>query len=259
VGTTKLTRKEIIAEDPVHEALVWIVEFFRVNSKMIGIALGAAVVLGLGIYAGLRYLDNRELLAQEDLAKGLAFFHGQVSSEAKDDPYSAGPVPTFSSDTAKYQAAAKEFSAVISRQGYAKISIIARYYLGLSQLELGQAKEAVQNLETVAGNSRNRTVGFLAKKVLATYYYNSGNYREAGGILDAMIKDPQCNLPKDDLSLRLARVLVAQGKREEAIRVLTEANTQNLASGTFKQQITEELAKLQATAKPNPEAQPSRP
>jgi predicted negative regulator of RcsB-dependent stress response len=259
VGTTKLTRKEIIAEDPVHEALIWVVEFFHTNGKKIGIALGAAVVLGLGVYAGLRYLDSREILAQKDLAKGLDFFHGQVSEEAKSDPYSSGSIPTFPSDTAKYQAAAREFSTVISQQGYAKIAVIARYYLGLSQLQLGQSKEAVQNLESVAGNSKNRTVGFLAKKVLATYYYTSGNYGEARGILDAMIKDPQCNLPKDDLSLLLSRVLVAQGKREEAIKVLTEASSQNLVSGIFRQQVAEELEKLKTTASPNAKPQSSRP
>jgi predicted negative regulator of RcsB-dependent stress response len=259
VGTTKLTRKEIIAEDPVHEAIMWLIGFFRENGKKIGIALGAVAVLGLGVYVGLRFLENRELLAQQELAKGLDFFHAEVSPDAKSDPYGNGPVPTFSTNTAKYQAAAKEFSSVISRQGYAKIAIIARYYLGLTQLQLGQLKEAVLNLESVAGNSRNRAVGFLAKKVLATHYSDSKNYKEAERILESMIGDPQCDLPKDDLSIQLSRVLVAEGKRSEAIKVLTEANSQNPASGTFKQQLTAELDKLLGATRPGLEPQSSRP
>jgi predicted negative regulator of RcsB-dependent stress response len=259
VGTTKLTRKEIIAEDPVHEALIWLVEFFRTNGKMIGIALGAVVLLGLGVYFGLGYLDAREVQAQQMLGRGMDFFHAEVSPDAKNDPYSSGPTPMFPSDKAKYEAATKEFSAVLSRYGYAKISVIARYYLGLTQLQLGQSKEAVQNLESVAGNSRNRTVGFLAKKVLAGYYYDSKNYKEAGSILEDLIKDQQCNLPKDDLSLQLSRALVAEGKREEAIRVLTEANSQDLASSAFRQQVTAELDKLRGAGKPDSELQSPRP
>ena len=120
----------------------------------------------------------------------------------------------FRSDSAKYQAAAKEFSSVIDRHGFGKISIVARYYLALCQIRTGKNKEAIQNLESVASNSRDRTVGYLAKKVLAQYYAGSGNNKAAGEILDGMLKDPQCQLPREDLSIQLARVLVAQGKRD---------------------------------------------
>ena len=66
-------------------------------------------------------------------------------------------------------------------------------------------------------------MGYLSKKVLATEYAESGNNKAAGEILDSMLKDPKCQLPKEDLSLQLSRVLVAQGKRAEAIKLLREA------------------------------------
>jgi tetratricopeptide (TPR) repeat protein len=259
VGTTKLTRKEILAEDPVHEAIIAVIEFFRVNGFKIGIVAAAAVVLGLGIYGGIQYLGNKEIQAQEQLGKGMDFYHAEVTSDATDDPYSKGPIPTFRSDAAKYQAAAKEFSSIVSGYSYGKASIIARYYLGLTQLKLGQKKEAVQNLESVANNSRDRTVGFLAKKVLATSYFESGNYKGAREILDAMIRDPQCDLPKDDLSIQLSRVLVAMGKRDEAIKVLREASSQGPAFGVFKQQVAAELERLQKTPNAGAETQPAHP
>jgi len=185
VGTTKLTRKEILAEDPVHEAIIQLIEFFRLNGAKVGIAAAAVVVLALGIYGGLQYLDDREVQAQEQLGRGMDFFHADIAADATDDPYGKGPIPVFRSDTAKYQAAAKEFSQLASRYGYGKVSVVARYYLGLTQLQLGQAKEAIQNLESVANNSRDRTVGFLAKRILAVHYLNSGNYKEAQAILEA--------------------------------------------------------------------------
>jgi len=67
VGTTKLTRKEILAEDPVHEAMIRLIEFFQANGKKIGIAAAAAVLVAVGIYAGLLYLDYRLWQAQDQL------------------------------------------------------------------------------------------------------------------------------------------------------------------------------------------------
>ncbi len=247
MGTTKLTRKEILAEDPVHEAMIQLIDFFRENGKAVGIAAVAVVLVAIGVYAGLQYLDSRQGQAQEQLAKGMSFFHAAVAPDASEDPYAKGPAPVFRSDKAKYEAAAREFSSVVSRYGYSKLSVVARYYLGLSQLQLGQKKEAIQNLETVAGNSRGRTVGFLAKKVLAADYSDSGNYRGAREILEGMIRDPQCDLPKEDLNLDLSRVLVALGKRDEAIKVLREAGTQGSQFSLLKQRLMTELDKLQKT------------
>jgi predicted negative regulator of RcsB-dependent stress response len=259
VGTTKLTRKEILAEDPVHEAIMQLIEFFRVNGGKVGIAIAAIVAVAFGIYGGLQYLNNREIQAQEQLGKGMAFFHAAVVPNATDDPYGKGPAPTFRSETAKYQAAAKELSSIVSGYGYAKVSLVARYYLGLAQLQLGQKKEAIQNLESVAGNSRVRAVGFLAKKVLATDDLVSGNYKGAREILENMLKNPQCDLPKEDLSLQLSRVLVAQGKRDEAVRVLREASAQGPAFGVFKQQLASELDRLQKAPAAGAGPQPARP
>jgi len=249
VGTTKLTRKEILAEDPVHEAMVRLIEFFQTNGKMIGIAAAVAVLLAVGIYGGLQYLDYRQGKAQAQLAKAMSFYHAQIAADASEDPFAKGPAPTFRNDTAKYQAAAKEFSSVVSGYGYSQLSVIARYYLGLSQLQLGQKKEAIQNLETVAGNSRARTVGYLAKRVLATEYIHSENLQRAREILEGMIRDPQCDLPKEDLSIDLSRVLVAQGKRDEAIKVLRDASAQGPQFSLLKQKMAVELDKLQKAPK----------
>jgi len=247
VGTTKLTRKEILAEDPVHEAMIQMIEFFQANGKKVVVGAAAVVVVAVGIYAGLQYLDGRQIKAQEQLGKGMAFFHAQVSPDASDDPYAKGANPTFRDEAKKYEAAAKEFSSVVSDFGYSQVAVIARYYLGLSQLQLGQKKDAVQNLETVANNSRNRTMRFLAQRALIAEYISEANYRGAKDLLESMIRDPQCDLPKEDMNLDLSKVLAAQGKRDEAIRVLRDAITQGAQFSPLKQKLSLELDKLQKT------------
>jgi predicted negative regulator of RcsB-dependent stress response len=249
VGTTKLTRKEILAEDPVHQAIIELIEFFRVNGKKIAIGAAAIVLLAVGVYGGIQYLDNKQAKAQDRLREGMNFFHAQVSPDASDNPYAKGTSPVFRNEAAKYQAAAKEFSSVVSGFGYSKLAVVARYYLGLTQLQLGQKKEAAQNLEQVATSSKDRTLSNLAKKVLAADYVATGNYRGAKELLEGMIRDPQCDLPKEDLSIDLAKALVAQGKRDEAIKVLRDASAQGAQFSPIRQRVMTELDKLQKPPK----------
>ncbi len=246
MGTTKLTRKEILAEDPVHQAILQIVDLVRERGKTIGIILTGAILVAAGVYFLLQFLDSREVQAQQQLARGIDYYHASIDAAAPDDPYGKGQLPVFKTDAAKYQAAAKEFQSVISRYGYSKIAVIARYYLGLTQLREGQTKEGLQSLETVSTNSRDRTVGFLAKKVIAENYLETGNYKGAQEILQGLIQDSKYELPKDDLSVDLARALAPQGKRDEAIKVLRAAQEQNPTSMLLSQ-VVQELNKLQSS------------
>ncbi|HYK91965.1 MAG TPA: tetratricopeptide repeat protein [Acidobacteriota bacterium] len=246
MGTTKLTRKEILAEDPVHQAIIQIVDLVREQGKTIGIVLAGVILVAVSIYFLLQFLDSREAQAQQQLARGIEFYHGTIDANAPDDPYGKGPFPAFKNDAAKYQAASKEFQSVISRYGYSKIAVAARYYLGLIQLRQGQVKEGLRSLETVSNNSKDRTVGYLAKKVLAEHYLEAGNYKGAQEILEAVIRDPQCDLPKDDLSIGLARALASQGKQAEALKVLRSAQEQNPTS-MLQSQVLRELTKLQSS------------
>jgi tetratricopeptide (TPR) repeat protein len=245
VGTTKLTRKEILHEDPVHEVLVWVIEFFRANGAKAVAGVIAVAVLIFGIYSGMQYLDTRESLAQDRLGKAMDYFSASIDPRATGDPFGNGPNAVFRNDTEKYRAVVKELSPIASGFGYGQVSVIARYYVGLSQVRLGEKKEAAENLKSVASNSKNRTLGFLAKEALAIDESNSGNYKAAQQLLEGIIKDPQCDLQKDELNIQLSRVLVAEGKRDEAIKVLLDASTQNAELGPFKQQLMAELEKLQ--------------
>jgi predicted negative regulator of RcsB-dependent stress response len=244
VGTTKLTRKEILGEDPVYEALVTSVEKVRDNSRWIGIGILGAAVLGLALYFGLQLLDRREMEAQRQLAKATDFYHGAIDATALDDPYGRGPDPTFRTEEAKYRAAATEFRSVVERYGSSKLGIIARYYEGLCHVQLGQRAEAVKALEAVRDNNKDRTLSYLAKKVLAKCYLDMNNPKGAQDLLEGMIKDPQCELPKEELKLQLSKVYMVQGKRDDALRVLREARTE-AGRSSLQTLIGQELSRIE--------------
>ena len=244
VSTTKLTRKEISA-DPIHDALISTIEVLRVRAKMIALTAAGLVLVALVVYFGLRYLESRNSLGQQELAKGIIYYHGLTDPKAQEDPYAFGPNPVFRTEEDKYRAASAAFESVVSRYGSSKLGAIGRYYLGLTQLRLGKKNEAVASLEAAAGNTRERTVGYLAKKVLASYWMESGNAKKGQEILEGMLKDPQCELPKEDLQLDLSRALMAQGKRAEALKVLQEAQETG-SGGMLQSVIFQELARIQA-------------
>jgi hypothetical protein len=70
-----------------------------------------------------------------------------------------------------------------------------------------------------------------------------------------MIKDPQCDLPREDLRVELARALVAQGKRDEALKVLRD--TGDAGRGLLQSMVARELTRIEGT--PGAKTAPARP
>jgi predicted Zn-dependent protease len=219
------------------------IEVVRSRGKIIGLSIVGLALVSVGAYLLFRYVENRQALAQQQLGRAMDLYHAQLDPEALDDPYGKGPDPVFRNDEAKYKTASKEFSAVIEKYGSTKAAVIAQYYLGLCQLELNQKEAAVKSLEAVRNNTKDRTIAYLGKKVLAKYYMGEKNYKGAQEILQGMIKDPQCDLPKEELKLEVARTYLAQGKRDEAIKTLREARDGAVGS-SLQQLLTQELDRL---------------
>jgi len=251
LSTTKLTRKEILAEDPVHATMIQLVELFRTHRTKIVAGAALVLLIAIGIYLGFRYLGRQDVQAGQILGRGIEFFNASVSADASEDPYAKGGAPQFRTEAAKYEAAKKEFASIVSDYGRSNVSAMADYYLGLTQLKLGQTKEGLQTLEAAAGSSKDRTVAALAKLALSTHHANAGNSQQAQGILEGMVKDVQSPLPRQVISLQLAHVLDGQGKRDEAIKVLREAKDLD-AESLLNGQLTAELSRLEGSSPVNP-------
>ena len=245
MGTTKLTRKEILSEDPVRETIIRFVGLLQTNRAIIGVAVIAVIVLALGFWALSAYLDSRANAAGAMLSRGMAFFSATISPDAEDDPYAKGDRPLFKNDEDKYNAAEKELSVAVASFGAGEAGKTARYYLGLAQLQLGKKEESQKNLESAAFGSGGRTVGFLAKKALAGLYADSGNVKGAEDLLRGMIKDAGCDLPREEIGMQLASILTAVGKKDEAIKVLREVSEASPIFGVYNQQLTAEIERLQ--------------
>jgi predicted negative regulator of RcsB-dependent stress response len=248
VSTTKLTRKEILTEDPVQLTIVHAVDFFRAQGRNILMGVAAVLLISAGVYFGLQYLASRDAQAQTEFTKGLEFYHASIDATAQDDPYGKGFTPTFRTDQAKYEAASKVFASVASKYSFSKLVPLAKYYQGLSLMEIGKKEEAQKLLEGLRNNTKDRTTGYLARKVLAGIYLGNGNAKGAQELVEGMIADPQCALPKEELKIQLAQILTSQGKKDQAVKTLREARDQaQISRSALSAQITQELTRLEGT------------
>ena len=245
MGTTKLTRKEILSDDPVRENIIRLAGFLQANRAKIGVAVIIVVLLAFGFWALSGYRAGRADAAGAMLGRGMEFFSANISPEAEDDLYAQSETPLFKNEEEKYKAAEKEFSAAADSFSSGEAGKTARYYLGLTQLQLGKKEESQKNLESVAFGSGNRTVGFLAKKALAGLYADSGNIKGAEDLLRGMIKDTGCDLPKEEIGMQLAGILATVGKKDEAIGVLREVSDASTIFGVYNQQLLAEIERLQ--------------
>ena len=55
-----------------------------------------------------------------------------------------------------------------------------------------QKAAAISTLDGVASNTSDRTVGYLAKKVVASFYVETGDAKKGQEMLQAMLKDNNC-------------------------------------------------------------------
>ena len=246
MGTTKLTRKEILAEDPVHGSMVMLVDFFRTNTKNIFLVAAAVIILIVGVYWGRTFWRNRGIEAQEILAKGIDYYHARVDPEAAEAlPAAYGPNAVFKSDELKYKAVIEVLEPAVSGFGYSKVAPMARYYLGLAKLKAGMAEDGIMELERVAGSSADRAMSHLAKNVLAHVYAEEGKIEEAKKTIQAALDDTGYELPKEELRIQLARILTDEGKYEEALSVLQAGASESSSLSPLRQRLMEAQQKAQ--------------
>jgi len=127
---------------------------------------------------------------------------------------------TFKTETEKNTKALKEFEVVVRDFPRSKEAKIARYYIGLTQFQLGHKDQAQKDLEKLAGEG-NDSVGSLARLELADVYSSMGKEEEARKVYDYLIKNPSDMVSENRALLAKAQYLSARNP-EEARKLLND-------------------------------------
>jgi predicted negative regulator of RcsB-dependent stress response len=113
------------------------------------------------------------------------------------------------------KAANGQFAAVAQQYGWLPQGTKARYFLGLTDEEMGQNASAETELKAAAG-SWDPNLSSLAKRALAGLYRQTARDAQAIEIYNGLVSKPSQTVSAAVAQLDLADLYVTQGKQDQA-------------------------------------------
>jgi TolA-binding protein len=206
------------AEATVH----WSVEH---KSKVMVGAIITLVVVAASV-GGWYYLSQQDLKASMELSQAIRVLDTPLRPEG----VPAQPdFPSFASAKERATEAHKKLQAIVDKYPHTRSSEMARYFLGLTSVTLGDNAAAERELKTVA-SSHNDDLSPLAKFALASFCRNNNRTKEAIDFYKQLIDKPTRTVGKVTAQLELAATYQADQQPLEAKRTYEQVQKENPAS-----------------------------
>ena len=199
---SRISRKEMKTDELALEVskTVEFVQSHRQNLILWGII--AAVLLAAG-GGGYLFYSKRIDTANEMLGNAIRTFHSPIRPISLNDQ---GDEPTFPTIQARDEQALRDFQTVAADYSMLRPGKVARYYVGLTQLDQSHLAEADKEL-TAAMSSGDPYVGSLARLALASVYVREKKTAEAEQAYRYLVDHPSDSVPKVTAQLALAAFL----------------------------------------------------
>ena len=121
----------------------------------------------------------------------------------------------YSTSAERTKAANSQFAAVAQQYGWLPQGTKARYFLGITDQEMGQNASAETELKAASG-AWDRNLGNLAKLALAGLYRQTARDPQAIEIYNGLVAKPSETVSAGVAQLDLADLYVAEGKQDQA-------------------------------------------
>jgi tetratricopeptide (TPR) repeat protein len=195
---TRHALKHNALADSAQSGLDWLQE--NRNAVLLFTAVLAAVlIVGIG---GIISYTNRVQAAQQAFGTAMQTYLTPVADAAAPAP--AG-VKTYPSIAARAQAAQAQFAQVAHQYGWMDAGKNAAYFLGLTDIQLGQTAQAKSDLESVA-SSGDKGLAALAQMALASLDAQAGRTADAIAIYQKLAAHPTITVPAGEAKLALAEL-----------------------------------------------------
>jgi tetratricopeptide (TPR) repeat protein len=214
--------------------LEWIGEH---RSRVIAWSVGAVLVVAV-LVAGILVYQERDAAANQLLGQAMDIY--QTPLAQPNQPAEPGQ-KTYATAAERAQAAYPLFRQTADQYGWLNAGQMARYFAGVTELDLGQQPAAEADLEKAA-RAGNSNLAALAKIALANLYEQTGRNSQAVTQFEDVIQHPSTTVPKAAAQLQLAQLYETTDPKE-ARRLYAEIKDQN--KDTDAAQIaTQKLATL---------------
>jgi hypothetical protein len=210
-----------------HSGADWLEEHrTRAIQALIALAVVVAIlVVGLVIY------HQRSTAAELAFGEAMDTYTAPLATSGEPVPPGEKSFPT---SVARAQAANRQFVAIADHYGMLETGKNARYFAGVTSMDMGQNGQAETDLKQVA-SSHNSGMAALAKVALASLYQKMGRTSEAINLYQQIIAKPTLTVPASAAQLQLA-ALYETVNPEEAQRIYAQLKTDKGAAGQIAAQ-----------------------
>jgi predicted negative regulator of RcsB-dependent stress response len=236
VAYTRQQLKHDKFAETVAEQVSWAVE----HQKTIATVAIAAVVAVVILAGGWIYYNQRDQAASAEIGSALRIYDAPLRSPNAPKP----DYTTFTSAKERAEAARKAFQQVETKYPRTRAAEVARYFVGVTSLDMGDTATAERVLKQVA-DSRAEGLSALGKFALASVYRAENKDADAIKLYQELVARPAPTVPKTTAQLELA-ALYQQKQPEEAARIYTEIQKDD-PSSPAAQAAASRLASLKPT------------
>ena len=174
------------------------------RANVIRVAVAIVIVAAL-VVAGVLVYDSRSASAQNAFGQAMDIYSAPLRQPGQ-------PIPpgeqSYATAAERAKAANPLFVDVANRYGWFKIGANARYFAGLTYLDMGQTAQAEAALQKAA-NSHDSGLAGVAKMALAGLYRQTGRAGQAVDLYQQLIKNPTNTVPASAAKLQLAQLYEA--------------------------------------------------
>jgi predicted negative regulator of RcsB-dependent stress response len=197
-----LSRKEL-KQDKIHDAIEQGAEAVYSHSQFAAILVAVAVAAVL-VYGGWKFYNDRQtVLASAALDEAMKIYNAPIRQA--NAPAEPGEI-TFNNDQTRAQEASQKFTAAADKYSSTNPGRLARYYEGLTLLDLDKQNQALESLKKVVGG-KDKELSAMAEYQLATIYARTGKTDDAIKTYRAVADQKSVLVPRPLVLLELADLL----------------------------------------------------
>jgi predicted negative regulator of RcsB-dependent stress response len=182
-----------------------------------------AVVLAASIGGTWYYFNQQDLKASASLSQAVRTLNEPIR------PANMPPQPeepSFASSKERATEAHKQFQAVVTNYPHTRSAEFARYFVGITSVDLGDNAAAEKDLSAVA-SYHNGDLSALARFALASIYRNTNRNNDAINIYKDLVAKPTSTVGKTAAEMELASTYRDANQPLEAKRLYEQIQKDN--------------------------------
>ena len=223
--------RHALKQDRLVEATRTSVDWFQENRSRVVTASIAAIICLVLVVAGLVLYGKRSAAAELAFGEAMDTYNTPLAQPGQ--PAAPGE-RTFATAAERAKLANQQFLQIAGQYGLFEAGKTARYFAGLTAIDMGQTGTAETDLKQVA-DGHDAALASLAKLALANLYQQTNRSGQAAELLQQLIAKPTSTVPADAARLQLA-ALYEKTNPAEANRIYAQLKSSKTAAGEIAAQ-----------------------